>query len=97
MKNDSKIDIAQNCIYCIDLQLKRTERRGETMIWNDFYIQSFSLTECVVIVWVRKRGVVCVCVCVCLSVCLCVCHTGLDWIISDLNTPSQGSDTDINI
>ena len=41
--------------------------------------QSFSLTECIVIVGVRKTGVVslsvCVCVClsVCLSVCLCVC------------------------
>ena len=33
----------------------------------------------------------------CPCVCLCVCHTGLDWIISDLNTPSLGSDTDINI
>ena len=29
------------------------------------------------------------CPCVRLS----VSHTGLDWIISDLNTPSQGSDT----
>ena len=26
-----------------------------------------------------------------MSVCPSVCHTGLDWIISDLNTPSQGS------
>ena len=33
-----------------------------------FYIQSFSLTECIVIVGVRKTGVVCLCVCVC--VCL---------------------------
>ena len=30
-------------------------------------------------------------------VCPCVCHTGLDWIISDLNTSSQCSDTDLNI
>ena len=36
-----------------------------------FYIQSFSLTECIVIVRVRKTGVVCLSVC--LSVCLCVC------------------------
>ena len=34
------------------------------------------------------------CPCVCVSVCVSV---TLDWIISDLNTPSQGSDTDINI
>ena len=34
------------------------------------------------------------CPSVCVSVRLCV---TLDWIISDLNTPSQGSDTDINI
>ena len=43
-----------------------------------FYIQSFSLTECIVIVGVRKyRGCLsvclCVCVCVCLSVCVSVC------------------------
>ena len=43
-----------------------------------FYIQSFSLTECIVIVGVRKTGgclcvCVSVCLCVCLSVCLCVC------------------------
>ena len=39
------------------------------------YIQTFSLTECIVIIGVRKTGVVCLCVCVsvCLSVCLCVC------------------------
>ena len=40
-----------------------------------FYIQSFSLTECIVIVGVQKyRGClyVCVCVCVCLSVCVSV-------------------------
>ena len=35
------------------------------------------------------------CPCVCVSVCRT--GTGLDWIISDLNTPSHGSDTDINI
>ena len=40
-----------------------------------FYIQSFSLTECIGIVRVRKYRVVCLCVClcVCVSVCLCVC------------------------
>ena len=39
-----------------------------------FYIQSFSLTECIVIVGVRKTGgCLCVCLCVCVSVCLCVC------------------------
>ena len=37
-----------------------------------FYIQSFSLTECIVIVGVQKTGVVCLCVCV--SVCLSVCE-----------------------
>ena len=37
---------------------------------GNFYIQSFSLTECIVIVGVRKTGG---CLCVCLSVCLCVC------------------------
>ena len=39
------------------------------------YIQSFSLTECIVIVGVGRYRVVCVCVCVCvcLSVCLSVC------------------------
>ena len=42
-----------------------------------FYIQSFSLTECIVIIGVGDTGDVClsvcvsVCVCVCLSVCLC--------------------------
>ena len=40
-----------------------------------FYIQSFSLTECIVVVRVRKMGgclsvCVCVCLCVCVSVCL---------------------------
>ena len=40
---------------------------------SGFYIQSFSLTECIVIVGVRKTGVVylCVCLSVCVSVCLC--------------------------
>ena len=49
-----------------------------TGISGNFYIQSFSLTECIVIVGVLKTGgclcvCVCVCVCVCLSVCLSVC------------------------
>ena len=41
-----------------------------------FYIQSFSSTESIVIVGVRKTGVVClsVCLCVCVSVCLSVCQ-----------------------
>ena len=40
-----------------------------------FYIQSFSLTECIVIVGVRKyRGCLCVCLCVCVSVCVCLCR-----------------------
>ena len=40
-----------------------------------FYIQSFSLTECIVSLGSGDTGAVCVCVClsVCLSVCLCVC------------------------
>ena len=41
-----------------------------------FYIQSFSLTECIGIVGVRKYlgcPCFCVCVCVCLCVCVCVC------------------------
>ena len=40
-----------------------------------FYIQSFSLTECIGIVWVGKYRVVClsVCLCVCVCVCLSVC------------------------
>ena len=37
-----------------------------------FYIQSFSLTECIVIVGVRKTGVVCLSVCVCVSVSVCL-------------------------
>ena len=38
-----------------------------------FYIQSFSLTECIVIVGVgRYRGCLSVCVSVCLSVCVCL-------------------------
>ena len=38
-----------------------------------FYIQSFSLTECIVIVGVeRYRGCLSVCVSVCLSVCVSV-------------------------
>ena len=44
---------------------------------NTFYIQSFSLTECIGIVWVRKipglSVCLCVCLCVCVSVCLSVC------------------------
>ena len=49
------------------------------VVHSDFYIQSFSLTECIVIVGVRKTGgclCVClsVCLCVCVSVCLCVCN-----------------------
>ena len=40
----------------------------------NFYIQSFSLTECIVVVQVRKMGgCLSVCLCVCVSVCLCVC------------------------
>ena len=35
-----------------------------------FYIQSFSLTECIVIVVVRKTGVACLSVCLCVCVCL---------------------------
>ena len=35
-----------------------------------FYIQPFSLTECIVIIGVRKYRVVCLSVCVCVSVCL---------------------------
>ena len=38
-----------------------------------FYIQSFSLTECIGIVWVRKIPGLSVCLCVCLSVCVSVC------------------------
>ena len=39
-----------------------------------FYIQSFSLTECIVIVGVRKYlGCLSVCLCVCLCVCVSVC------------------------
>ena len=49
-----------------------TDKRNTTAVpglfLDDFYIQSFSLTECIVVVWVRKTGVVCLCVCV--SVCL---------------------------
>ena len=37
----------------------------------NLYIQSFSLTECIVVVRIRKIGVVCLCVCV--SVCVSVC------------------------
>ena len=49
-----------------------------------FYIQSFSLTQCIVIVRVGKYLVVClsvcvsVCVCVCLSVCVSVFLLALD-------------------
>ena len=55
-----------------------TDKRNTTAVpglfLDDFYIQSFSLTECIVVVWVRKTGVVCLCVCVsvCVSVCLSV-------------------------
>ena len=38
---------------------------------RNFYIQSFSLTECILIVRIRNTGVVCLSVCV--SVCVCVC------------------------
>ena len=40
-----------------------------------FYIQSFSLTECIGIVGVRKYlgCLSAVCLCVCLCVCVCVC------------------------
>ena len=40
-----------------------------------YYIQSFSLTECIVIVGVQKYRVVCLslCLCVCVSVCVSVC------------------------
>ena len=44
-----------------------------------FYIQSFSLTECIVIVGVgRYRGCLSVCLCVCLYVCLSVCLFALE-------------------
>ena len=38
-----------------------------------FYIQSFSLTECIVIIGVRKYRVVCLSLCVCVCVCVSVC------------------------
>ena len=44
-----------------------------TSIAQGFYIQSFSLTECIVIVGVRKTGgCLSVCLCVCVSVCVSV-------------------------
>ena len=52
-----------------------TDKRNTTAVpglfLDDFYIQSFSLTECIVVVGVQKPGVVCLCVC--LSVCVCMC------------------------
>ena len=40
-----------------------------------FYIQSFSLTKCIVVVGVKKtEGCLSVCVCVCVSVCVSVCQ-----------------------
>ena len=42
---------------------------------ESFYVQSFSLTECIVIVRVRKYRVVCLSVCV--SVCVCASQYGL--------------------
>ena len=50
----------------------RTAKSFENGTLCSFYIQSFSLTECIVIDGVRKyRSCLCVCVSVCLSVCLC--------------------------
>ena len=54
---------------------KRKSNEKNDIFVPHFYIQSFSLTECIVIVGVGKTGDVClsvcasVCVCVCLSVC----------------------------
>ena len=44
-----------------------------TIFYFIFYIQSFSLTECIVIVGVGKYRVVCLSVCLCVCVCVCVC------------------------
>ena len=57
-----------------------------------FYIQSFSLTECFVIVGVRKylgclSVFVSVCVSVCLSVCLCTLERQNYWV--DFNETFQ--------
>ena len=60
---------------CGKRQWATTATRTLTYTHTNFNIQSCSLTECIVIVGVRKTGVVClpVCVCVCLSVCVSVC------------------------
>ena len=39
---------------------------------SSYYIQSFSLTECIVVVRVRKTGGVCLSVCLCVCVCVCL-------------------------
>ena len=59
---------------CISLPDRSVHGKVQKTEVCSFYIQSFSLTECIVIVGVRKTGgCLCVCVCVCLSVCLSVC------------------------
>ena len=58
-------------LYFAKCKIQLAEKHVEWTFYFGFYIQSFSLTECIVIVGVRKTGVVCVCVCVCVSVCLC--------------------------
>ena len=53
---------------------------------KSFYNQSFSLTECIGIVGVRKYlDCLSVCVCVCASVCVCVCVCVCVWKLSCSN------------
>ena len=57
------------------LRQRESEIQFSAIIWTvfDFYSRLFSLTEYIVIVWVRKYRVVCLSVCVCVSVCVTVC------------------------
>ena len=52
----------------VQIRFSWSWNRKNNWVLCSFYIQSFSLTECIVVVRVRKTGVVCVCVCVCVSV-----------------------------
>ena len=54
--------------YC--LSKLQFDSRDLCMLIQHFYFQSFSTTECIMIVWVWKTYC---CLSVCLSACLCVC------------------------
>ena len=72
--NKVEVNLCLNHVLCMCLLLFAIIKLVILMI---FYIQSYSLTECIVIVGVRKTGVVCLSVC--LSVCLCVCLWTAVW------------------